>query len=97
MSSPDGLGPAVADCARRLDAAVSAGALEGLPAEGVRRLFAAAVRAHVATREAGVELPAFLPEDGVTATEAAAAAQALLDAAGLNPFELTMWSRLGRL
>lgn len=95
--SPDGLELVVADCGDRLAAAVSARALEGVPADSLRRLFAAAVRAHVAFREAGVELPAFLPDDGVTATEAAAAAQALLDAAGLNPFELTMWCRLGRL
>lgn len=94
LSSIEARASELADDLRR---AVTDGHAQGLDPAVVRRLFAATVRTFVCTVEAGSGWTAFEEVDGVTATEAAVAAERLLDAAELNPFELTMWSRLGRL
>jgi len=69
-----------------------------LPAEDVtvsdaelRRMLAKAVKRYAARVENEGPLPAFAPEDQVTATEVMVTVTAMLKAANLQVFELGMW------
>jgi hypothetical protein len=64
--------------------------------EDVQDRFAAALKefAELATEER--DTPPFRPEHAVSPTEAATAALAILDAAGMEIFELHMWRSFGR-
>ena len=81
----------------QLNVLVGQGLAASVDPEVIRRLFAVSLRAYVVSLESGKGGPAFIDDDQVTATEAAVAADQLLAAADLNPFELTMWSKLGCL
>ena len=99
LSSPEGNdGTAVEKSATRLaadiDALLAAGKSGVISEEAIQALLAAAVRLYAGRQEDG---PPFLPfnEQDVTATEVLISAAAMLKAARLEVFELTMWKGFG--
>lgn len=93
MSTSD-LSGQMGAAAARLAEAVDTGSLDAVPARELQLLLAAAVRAFSAKREGGEAVTAFLRTDGVTATDVAVTASALLEAAEIAPFELGMWQTI---
>ncbi|MEW5420293.1 hypothetical protein [Amorphus sp. 3PC139-8] len=83
--------PELAEATAVLEAAVSDGTVEQIADRDLQRILAAALRLYAAKTSNGEEFPPFLSDDGVTATDVATSATAILDAAQIAVFELGMW------
>ena len=82
--------PGAAFCAL-VNEALQSGKLSAMPDEALQRVLAAAVKLYAAKcEERGAELPPFGAQP-VTATETVTAICALMRAADLNFFDLSMW------
>ena len=77
-------------------ALLAAGKSDAVSEADVQTLMIVAIKLYVAQREAGAD---FLPfgEQDVTATEVLVSAGAMLKAARLEVFELTMWNGFGTI
>ena len=73
---------------------LASGDTDQISDESVQQLMTAAVKLYVAKREAGAS---FLPfaDESVTATEVSVTAHAMLKAADMQVFELSLWSGFG--
>ncbi|MDB5571722.1 MAG: hypothetical protein JWN93_2905 [Hyphomicrobiales bacterium] len=80
-----------------IEDALARGEGHEVPDDVLQRVFTAAARAYAAKVEAsGREVPPFAPQS-VSATEAVTTACAMIRAADLNMFDVTMWfNRQGR-
>lgn len=79
-----------------VDAALVAGGVAAIPAPVVQQMFALAVKLYAAQRAAGLEFPPVPEGESVNATEVSVATTALLAAANLDLFELSLWRHWGR-
>ena len=75
---------------------LEAGEVEGLEPRAIQQLVATAIKLYMAKREGGCE---FNPvgEGDLTATDVSVTASGLLQAVRLEPFELTLWAKFGRI
>jgi hypothetical protein len=90
MSTSDAAGALLAATAQLSDA-VARDDVDGLSDRILQQTLSAVVRAYALKVDRHGEFPAFLPEDGVSATDVAVSAAALLKAANIAVFELAMW------
>ena len=76
--------------------ALETGDVDGLEPRTVQQLVATAIKLYMAKREGGCE---FNPvgEGDLTATDVSVTASGLLQAVRLEPFELTLWAKFGRI
>jgi hypothetical protein len=79
---------------RAINDMLANGSLERISDRSLQQLLTAGVKLYVARREAGAELSPFL-DDAVTATEVSVMAHAMLRAADMQVFELSLWSGFG--
>lgn len=85
---------ALETAAARLSDAVARADLASVPDRELQALFAAVTRAYAMKLDQGQKLQAFLPADGVTATDVALAASGMLAAVEMAVFELGMWQTI---
>ena len=76
------------------DEAIASGRIDALSDGALGQIFASAVRLYVAKAETGAKLRPFARNVAVTPTEVAIAAMAMLDAAGIELFELGLWETM---
>src|ERR1700722_13629467 len=76
--------------AATLERGIVDGKLDGVPAESLQKLIAAACRVYAARLEAGEQFTP-IPKNSISATDDMVTASGLLKAADLAVFELGMW------
>jgi hypothetical protein len=84
----------------RLRDALETDVLDRIPNEELGQIFASVIAVFAAKAQAGVDVRPFGRNSGVTATDVAIGCTAMLDAAGLELFELAAWqamSNVGRI
>lgn len=88
------------ELASRLHDAIERNALDEISNDALGQAFASIVRAYACKAQAGEQVRPFGRNSGVTATDVAIGATAMLDAVGLALFELGAWqsmSTVGRI
>jgi hypothetical protein len=88
------------EIAARCADAVEKDTLDGVPDDALGQAFASIVRVFAAKAQAGETPRPFARNSGIAPTDVMVACSAMLDATGLNVFELGAWqamSRVGRL
>jgi hypothetical protein len=88
------------DIAARCAEAVEHNTLDAVPDDALGQAFASMVRLFAAKAQAGPTPRPFARNSGIAPTDVMVACSAMLDATGLNVFELGAWqamSRVGRL
>jgi hypothetical protein len=78
----------------RLHGALEQDALDGVPNEELGQIFASVVAVFAAKAQAGADVRPFGRNSGVTATDVVIGCTAMLDAAGLELFELGAWQAM---
>lgn len=91
-------GHAAADLASQLNAMADGGVVDAVADETLGALFAAVVRLYAAKAQAsGVASRPYAGNHTFDATEAAIACTALLQAAGVEVFELSLWQQMSSI
>lgn len=99
-SDPADFATLASDIAARCAEAVENNALDAIPDDALGQAFASMVRLFAAKAQAGPTPRPFARNSGIAPTDVMVACSAMLDATGLNVFELGAWqsmSRVGRL
>ena len=103
MSSAKRAAATTPDAARAIDQVcalgtrlLESGEIETLQTRPIQQLVRLAVKLYMAKRESGCEFSP-VDEGDLTATDVSVTASGLLQAARLEPFELTLWAKFGQL
>lgn len=79
----------------RVDAVLADAGPANIPDADIQRLMTLAVKLYAARRQQGHEFPPHVGVDTLDATEVSIATMGLLESAGLDLFELSLWRHWG--